>query len=203
MTIISTMMLYDLPLERALDAGNIKKTTEEEIRTTVTLPQPIRIALSALKEERNEPMKYIISQVITHGHSILQHKHSDSLESIRLARKELAYPKMQPIRNFLHETKFTVDGMARPVQRTITLPTKTLHPLKEKAITLSIEQSSMIRLCIFFSFATSYSIDKEIVKSAKHEINVFQDRLIELMVLYPGLAQIDRDYHEMCTISKK
>ena len=188
--------LYESTLEEAIVRGKDKSDDEEEKRTTVNLPQITRIAFAKLKSQYDLPFSYIIQRTVTHGLSALQHEHKDKLKFIREAREALLFPKMRKIRNFMYELTVSVDGMEQVKRQTINIRKGIFAAIQENSALLAIEQSSMIRLCIYFSFATSETLFDEIKDVSQFEVKKFNERLEENIVAYDGFRYMEQKWKE-------
>ena len=194
---IDNTMLFNQPLEKILTSHTVQSSSDIEYSSTsVMLPQVIRIALSLLKEKQDLSMRYVIEQAVKQGFSIIQYKYNDLISIVKDARLELDFPVMSPIRNFLYDLKIDVDGVTKSSRRHITIDTNILNGIRDIAHSLNIEQSSMIRLCLYFSFATSYSSSSEVIKASKKEIDSFEQCLTQQLLLLPVLVKADKDYKE-------
>jgi len=135
---------------------------------------------------------------VEHGHSILQHNHWREIKEIGNARKILAFPKVKDIRNFMHEIKTVIDGMEKLQRREVRMHGDTLSSLIEMARIVGIEQSSLIRLCMYYSMTTSKEIHPEMLEVAKKEVLIFKDHLKRRKVLYKGFVHIEKLWKKIC-----
>ena len=184
-----TTNLYEYGIEEILGEGiGITKIKDEKKRTTVVLPQQMRLELKDLKKRFGWSMKDTIDRVVTHGCSILQHGYKSDLKIIEEATTTLRRPELGTIRNFMHELSVSVDGMEKPARFNIEVNSGILSAITNTAQLLRVEQSSMIRLCIYISLATLSDSYTEMKNISLTEIQKFERRIAEIAVTYEGFT---------------
>ena len=190
---------YELDFGEALFNGyeKFEKAEKTILRTSAMIPQMVRIAISNLKADWNNQysQRYITYQLINHGHAILQHKHSKAIKKAGEMRMELKYPKIKRVRNFMYELKTTVDGMDTPARREVRIPKHVVESMGNIAEILSIEQSSLVRLFMYYSLATA-KVFVDMKEGAYREIGVFENYLEESEAIYEGLALAEKRIEE-------
>ena len=185
---------HEYDMEEAIFRGaeGYKKGSEKFQRTSVMMPQIVRMGIESIQDGYNGlSQRYILYQLVEHGHSILQHNHWREIKEISNARKILAFPKVKDIRNFMHEIKTVIDGMEKLQRREVRMHGDTLSSLIEMARIVGIEQSSLIRLCMYYSMTTSKEVHPEMLEVAKKEVAIFKDHLKRRKVLYTGFVHIE------------
>jgi hypothetical protein len=190
---------YEYSMEEAIFRGTegYKKGSEKFQRTSVMMPQIVRIGIESIQDGYNGlSQRYILYQLVEHGHSILQHNHWHEIEEVGKARKSLAFPKVKDIRNFMHEIKTVIDGMEKLQRREVRMQGDTLSSLIEMSRIVGIEQSSLIRLCMYYSITTSKEIHPEMLEVAETEVAIFKDHLKRRKVLYIGFVHIEELWEE-------
>ena len=184
--------VYDMNIESVITKriGIIKKERhmpnnekEEVLRTTLTLPQLIRIVITNMKEENLELNWQEMTRIIAeHGFSIMEHRYSKMLNDIGKLRGELKYPKIKRVRKFLHDTKINVDRVDDPGRKGINIRRKLHAGIITMADSLGVEFSSLIRLCIYHSLSTSCMLPEEVISESKYQIERFRYDLLETKV---------------------
>ena len=184
--------VYDMDIESVITKRieSIKKERympnnekEEILRTTVTLPQLIRIVMTNMKEENLElNWQEMTRIVVEHGFSIMEHRYGRMLSDIGKLRGELKYPEIKRVRNFLHDTKINVDRVDSPGRKGINVRKKLHGGIATMADRLAIEFSSLIRLCIYHSLSTSRILPEEVINESKDQIERFRYDLLEAKV---------------------
>ena len=86
--------------------------------------------------------------------------------------------------------------MEKPVKRYIHVMDGILASIRELSGIVSIEQSSFIRICIFYSLSTSEKINEEVKEKAKSEIMVFERRVDDNIILYKNLKIAEKERRE-------
>jgi hypothetical protein len=179
---------YTLSYEDAIFAGyeHYKKVEEKLKRTTIMMPQTIRIEIGLLRSKWDYSQRYLIYQLIYHGHSILEHLHIKDIREIESIRVSMGQPKIQRIRDFLYNMSTTVNGLDYPKQREVRVIPKIQASLGTISDALNIEQSSLMRLCAYYSFVSYPDLSFEILEIAQKEIAKFNRYVEETAVLYEG-----------------
>lgn len=174
-------------------AEGYKKGIEKLTRTSVMMPQVVRMGIEAVQSGFNGlSQRYILYQMVEHGHSILQHNHQREIKVISKAREALSFPKMKDIRNFMYEIKATIDGMQTPQRREVRIQEGTLSSIIEISRIVGIEQSSLIRLCMYYSMTTATKLHPEMREAAEKEVGVFKNHLKRRKVMYKGFVHIEK-----------
>lgn len=187
-------MLYEKRIEDVLEDERYKSIEDEKLKpTTVFMPQLMRLGLSELREKHGVSIKYLIERVVRHGHSIIQHEFLDGINTIKNAKTELKYATLRPFRNF-NEFKVDIDGMERPIKRFIQIREGIISSIRELSEVLGIEQSSFIRLCIYYSLETSNELHKEVLDIASKETQIFRERLEQNLYIYVGIVQLEKGW---------
>ena len=184
-------MLYEKRIEDVLNewhSSDVKLAS-----TTVFMPEVMRLGLSELKEKHNVSIKFLVERVVAHGHSIIQHKYSDDIKVIEKGKSELRYAEVRPFRNF-NELRVSIDGMERPVKKYIHVIEGVLASIREIMGIVGIEQSSFIRICIFYSLSTSEEINKEVIEKSKSEVKVFEKRIKQNIFVYKILRNGEKEW---------
>lgn len=179
---------YELSYEEAVFAGfeDYKKGEEKLKRTTIMMPQTMRIEVEQLKAVWDYPQRYLIYQLVYHGHSILEHRYKSEIQSIKKLRDALGHPKIGRICDFIYDMRTTINGLSKPKQREIRVPPKILSSLIDMSSAIGVEQSSLMRLCSYYSIITYPSLSLEIQRTAIKEIAKFGRYVEESEVLYEG-----------------
>lgn len=190
---------YEYDMEEAIFRGaeGYKKGVSKLERTSVMMPQIVRIGIDSIQDGyEGLSQRYILHQMVEHGHSLLQHNHWQEIKEIANARKLLRFPKVKDIRNFMTEIKTVVDGMEKPQRREIRMKEETLASLGTMSKVLGIEQSSLIRLCLYYSMSTSEKIHPEMREVAHKEVAMFLNYLKRRKVMYKGFVHIEELWAE-------
>jgi len=179
---------YELSYEEAVFAGfeQYKKAEEKLKRTTIMMPQTMRIEIEQLKAVWDYPQRYLIYQLVYHGHSILEHQYKREIRAIKTLRDALGHPKIGRICDFIYDMRTTINGLSKPKQREIRVTAKILASLVEMSSALGIEQSSLMRLCAYYSIVTYPNLSLNIQEIALKEIAKFGRYVEESEVLYEG-----------------
>lgn len=189
-------MLYEKRIEDVLEDERYRSIEDEKLKpTTVFMPQIMRLGLSELKEKHGVSIKYLIERVVRHGHSIIQHEFLDGINTIKKAKIDLRYAKLRALRNF-NELRVDIDGMERPIKRFIQIREGIIVSIRELSEVLGIEQSSFIRLCIYFSLGTSEEVHKEVLDIASRETQIFRERIEEILYFYNGIVQLEEGWRK-------
>ena len=156
---------------------------EETIQTTIMLPQLVRMVLGDMKEKYPGLNWQELTRIlIEHGFSMIEHRYGRIIKEIGEMRKELTYPQIRRVRNFLMDTKVNIDGVEKPARKGISIR-KNLHSgINTVAEKLGIEFSSMIRLCIYHSLSTSSELPLEVLNESRKEIEKFKYDLLEAKI---------------------
>jgi len=193
---VITEMLYEKKIEEILAVKETKETENEQLKaTTLFLPQILRLGLAELKEKKRTSLQKVTKSVIEHGHSIIQKKHSETIREIAEIKSQIRFASLKPLRNF-NETKITIDAMESPMKRYIKLSERILASIRELSGILSIEQSSFIRLCMFYSLNTSENLNEEIKEISRTEIRSFEERLEEIRFLYQMMKEAEEKWNK-------
>ncbi len=193
-------MLYEESLSTILTTKNWKKVNEQEKkRTTVHLPQWLRLSLSELKELYNLSWAELTSRMIEHGFSIIQHKYSEQIAAIGEYRKKFRFAKIQVIRNFFTDFSVTVDGLDKPKNKPVTISKNIYSGIGEIGEKLGIDLSSMIRLCLYHSLIEMddmVTIPVEMRSHARSEVDKFELTIVEREHVMGKLAEADDGWEE-------
>ncbi|MCD6139250.1 MAG: hypothetical protein J7J91_11915, partial [Deltaproteobacteria bacterium] len=134
--------------------------------------------------------------LIEHGFSIIEHRYGKVIREIGELKKELMYPEIRRIRNFLMDTKVNVDGIEKPARKGISIR-KGLHSgINTVAEKLGIEFSSMIRLCIYHSLTTSSELPSEVLNESEQQIEKFKRDLLEIRSVLMGFKRDEDIWRE-------
>lgn len=179
---------YKLSYEEAIFAGyeRYKKSEEKLKRTIIMMPQTMRIEIGLLRSKWDYSQRYLIYQLIYHGHSILEHLHSQDIREIGSLRNSMGQPKIQRIKDFIYNMRTTVNGLESPKQREVRAMPAILSSFGDISDVLSISQSSLMRLCAYYSITTYPDLSLEILETAHKEIAKFNRYVEETVVLYEG-----------------
>ena len=179
---------YELSYEEAIFAGyeEYKKAEEKLRRTTIMMPQTMRIEIEQLKAVWDYPQRYLIYQLVYHGHSILEHHYKREIRAITKLRDALGHPKIGRICDFIYDMRTTINGLSKPKQREVRVTPKILSSLIEMSSALGIEQSSLMRLCAYYSIVTYPDLSLKIQETGSKEIAKFGRYVEESEVLYEG-----------------
>ena len=186
-------MLYEKKIEDILNewhSSDVKLAS-----TTVFMPEVMRLGLSELKEKHNVSMKFLVERVVAHGHSIIQHKYLDDIKIIEKGKSELRYAEVRSFRNF-NDLRVSIDGMERPVKKYIHVIEGVLASIREIMGIVGVEQSSFIRVCIFYSLSTSEEINREVIEKSKNEVKVFEKRVKQNIFVYKILRNGEKEWKE-------
>jgi len=190
-------MLYEENLSTILTTKNWKKVNEQEKkRTTVHLPQWLRLSLSELKELYNLSWAELTSRMIEYGFSIIQHKYSEQIAAIGEYRKKFRFAKIQVIRNFFTDFSVTVDGLDKPKNKPVTISKNIYSGIGEIGEKLGIDLSSMIRLCLYHSLIETNDIPAEMRSHARSEVDEFERTIVEREHVMEKLAEADDRWEE-------
>ena len=185
---------YEYSMEEAIYRGaeGYKKGISSLARTSVVMPQIVRIGMDSIQDGFDSlSQRYILHQMVEHGHSLLQHNHWKEIKEIAEARQLLRFPKVHDLRNFMSEIRAVVDGLKKPQRREIRMREETLSSLGVISKELSIEQSSLIRLCLYYSMSTAVELHPEMREVAVEEVAKFVDYLKRRKVIYQGFVHIE------------
>lgn len=190
---------WELDYEQAMEQGHEQyKTEEKELkRTTMMMPITMRIEVELLKGRWNYSQKYLSFQLVHHGHAILQHKHKTAIAELRALKSRMGHPRIGRVKNWLYTMRTTVNGLKDPSQRAIFMPKYMVESLSDIASTLSTEQSSLIRLCMYYSFVTCNGLSHEILTVAHEEISKFEQYLLETNAIFYGFEVAEQRYNEL------
>lgn len=190
---------FEYSMEEAIFRGaeGYKNGDDKLERTSVMMPQIVRMGIESIQGSYNGlSQRYLLYQIVEHGHSILQHNHWQEIKEIGKARKVLGFPKVKDIRNFMHEIKAVIDGMEKLQRREVRVRAEVLSSLGEMSRIVGIEQSSLMRLCMYYSMTTAKEIHLEMRKVAESEVAIFKDYLKRRKVLYKGFVHIEKLWSE-------
>jgi hypothetical protein len=200
------ILWYNLSMEEAIELGaeeyEQKNKKEELKRISVHLPQILRMGVASVQDNYDLSQRYILYRVIQHGFSILQKRYSGNIKEIETARKALRFPKVQDIRNFMYEITTTIDGGNLPgtkeriKRREVYLNPNIVSALSKTGETIGIERASLIRVCMYQSFATSKNVHSELQKIANKELAVFDLHMRRRKVMYKGFVVIEELWDE-------
>ena len=192
---------FDLSMEEAMEQGaeeyEQKNKKEELKRISVHLPQILRMGVAGVQDSFDLSQRYILYRLIQHGFSILQTRYNGDIKEIETARKALRFPKVQDIRNFMYEITTTIDGGNLPgtkeriKRREVYLNPNIVNALSKTGETIGVERASLIRVCMYQSFATGKNINHELQKIAHKELNVFDMHMRRRKVMYKGFVVIE------------
>lgn len=179
---------YKLSYEEAILAGyeRYKKAEEKLRRTTIMMPQTMRIEIGLLRSKWDYSQRYLTYQLVYHGHSILEHLHIKDIHEITLIRTSIGQPRIQRIRDFIYNMRTTVNGLDYPKQREVRVMPRILASFSDISEALGIEQSSLMRLCAYYSIISYPDLSSEIQETAQKEIAKFNRYVEETAVLYEG-----------------
>ena len=179
---------YKLSFEEAILAGYeyYRKVEGKLLRTSIMMPQTMRIELELFRTRWNHPQRYLIYQLVYHGHSILEHLHTKDIQEITSIRNSMGQPKIQRIKDFIYNMRTTVNGLASPKQREVRAMPAILSSLGDISAALSIEKSSLMRVCAYYSIISYPDLSIEILETARKEIAKFNRYVEETAVLYEG-----------------
>lgn len=174
-----------------------KSEREETIQTTIMLPQLVRMVIGDIKEKYPDLNWQELTRIlIEHGFSIIEHRYGKVIREIGELKKELMYPEIRRIRNFLMDTKVNVDGIEKPARKGISIR-KGLHSgINTVAEKLGIEFSSMIRLCIYHSLTTSSELPSEVLNESEQQIEKFKRDLLEIRSVLMGFKRDEDIWRE-------
>jgi hypothetical protein len=192
---------YEYGMEEAILRGAEGYTKGEEKfeRTSVMMPQIVRMGIESIQGSYDGlSQRYILYQIVEHGHSILQNKHWKEIKEIGKARKALSFPKVKDIRNFMHEIKTVIDGLEKPQRREIRMRGETLSSIGEMSRIVGVERSSLIRLCMYYSMTTAKELHPEMRGIAEKEVAIFAEHLKRRKVMYKGFVHIEKLWEEDC-----
>ena len=106
------------------------------------------------------------------------------------------YPEIRRIRNFLMDTKVNIDGVEKPARKGISIR-KGLHSgINTVAEKLGIEFSSMVRLCVYYSLATSSKLPSEVLNESEQQIEKFERDLLEIRAVLIGFKNDENIWRE-------
>ena len=186
-------MKYDESIDSILEEPKICFMSNEIKHTTIVLPQLMRIAIADL-HQRHFKLSFmeVGRRIIEHGLSILQHKHYEAIEAIKDIKIKLRYPKVKRLRNYMTDSKTKIDGMEKPAKRSIGVRYELYAAIEGISSTLNIELSSFIRLCIYYSLATSNDLPSEVTLVAIKEIESFEYDIRENKVVLRGFEYSEK-----------
>jgi hypothetical protein len=194
------MKWYELDYVDALRLGYERYKQEETtfIRTTAMIPQTMRIEIEQIGTRWNYTQRYIIFQLVYHGHAKLQHNSNDIIKEIEQRKSTMGHPKIGRVRDFLYDMHTTINGLKNPKQRAIFTTGAISSSLAKMANVLGIERASLIRLCMYYSIITLEDAAPEILTVAKQEIRKFEEYIEETEILYDGLILAETKWATMC-----
>ena len=173
-----------------------KIPTDELKKTTVTLPQLMRIALQDIRERHKLSWQEVSRRTIEHGFSLLEHKYNKIIVEIYEKRRELRYPEVRKIRNYMVDAKVTIDGLEKVARKGVNVRSNIFGGISNMAEKLSLEVSSMLRLCIYYSLVTSDELPDEVINEAKKQIENFKFELLWTNVVLMGYVVSEKLWQE-------
>ena len=179
---------YTLDYVDALRLGyeQYKKKEASFLRTTVMIPQTMRIEIEQIGTRWNYSQRFIIFQLVYLGHAKLQHDNRDAIKKLQSQKSDMKHPKIGRIRDFLYDMRTVIDELSKPKQRTVLMTEPTSASLGAMGETLGVERASLIRLCMYYSLITLEDAASEIVLVAKREIQKAQKYITESQAIYEG-----------------
>jgi len=189
-------MLYEEKLNTILSRNWKKGNEQEKKRTTVHLPQWLRLSLSELKELYNLSWAELTSRMIEHGFSIIQHRYNEQITAIGKYRKKFRFAKIETIRNFFTDFSVSVDGLEKPKNRPVAVNKNIYSGIGEIGEKLGIDLSSMIRLCLYHSLIETDDIPAEMKNHAQSEVDKFERTIVEREHVMGKLVEADDGWEE-------
>ena len=119
----------------------------------------------------------------------------NTFKVIEKGKSELRYAEVRPFRNF-NDLRVSIDGMERPVKKYIHVIDGVLASIREIMGIVGVEQSSFIRVCIFYSLSTSEEINREVIEKSKSEVKVFEKRIKQNIFVYQILRNGEKEWKE-------
>ena len=190
-------MKYEESIDVILEEPKTYFTSDELKRTTVVLPQLMRLAIADL-HQRHFKLSFmeVGRRIIEHGLSILQHKHINAINEIKHLKIKLHYPKVRKVRNYMTDSKSKIDGMEKPAKRSIAVRYELYAAIEGISSTLNIELSSLIRICIYYSLVTSEELPSEVILVASKEKESFEYELRQSKVVLQGFEYSEKLWEE-------
>ena len=186
-------MKYEESIDGVLDEQKTYFGPNEIRRTTMVLPQLMRLAIDDLHQRHPElSFMEVGRRIIEHGLSILQHKHYEAINDIKDMKAKLRYPKVKRLRNYMTDSKTKIDGMEKPAKRSIGVRNELYAAIEGISSTLNIELSSFMRLCIYYSLSTSEKLPSEVTLVAIKEKESFEYDIREIKVVLQGFEYSEK-----------
>lgn len=184
-------MLYEESLDKILSDKWQRINETEKKRTSIQLPQWLRIALVELKEIYNLNWSELTNRMIQHGFSIVEHECNEEIKLIGKYRKSLRFAKLEIIRNFFTDFSVSVDGLDKTKNKSFAVKKNVFSGIVETGEKLGIDMSSMIRLCFYHSILRTDKIPVEITHYALIETEKFKRKIKERSVVMKALIKVN------------
>jgi len=189
-------MLYTESLDGILSKNWKKVKEENKKRTTIQLPQWLRISLSELREIYNLSWSELTNRMIQHGFSIIENGYREEIRDIGKYRKTLRFAKLELIRNFFTDFSVNVNGLDKSKNKPIALDKNIYSGIVETGEKLGIDVSSMVRLCFYYSIIRTGNIPIEITNYALTETEKFERKLKERKAVMEKLIEVNENWGE-------
>ena len=196
------MKLYEYPidilLKEEIGIKEAKRSIKEKSTrpTSINLPQTIRMEADKLSRKHGIPIKWVLERMVVHGLSDIQSTHKDDLKEIEELFEEIESPNMKVVRNYLYDQLTTINGMNKPKKVQLILQDEIFGAVSKIGRFLRIEQSSIIRVCMYIALSTLKEGHPETLDAALRKEDEFNERIREIKITYRGFKKMEDEYLE-------
>ena len=182
------MKIYEETIEDVMERGLIRKANKDEEATTMmVISDEIRLGILQLKNK--QAVQWTIEQIAIHGFSCIEHGYSHQVNEIGELQLELSYAKSKLIKEYTSGTKVSLDSIRKKRKQGIKIRRNILNGMSRYADVLSLDKSTVFRICMYFSFVTSRSIASDIKEKAKIEKKNFEEQIEDMFHIFSVLKK--------------
>lgn len=188
----------DIILEERIGIREAKRNIKEKSTrpTSINLSQTIRMEADKLSRKYGVPIKWVLERLVVHGLSNIQSTYKDDIKEIDDLFVKIEDANMRVVRNYLYDQLTTINGLNKPKKVQLVLQEEIFGAISKIGRLLRIEQSSVIRVCMYLALSTLRDGHPETLDAALRKENEFKERVKEIKITYRGFKKMEEEYLE-------
>ena len=184
------MYIYEKTIEDVMENGLVRKANkDEQSGTMMIISDEIERGITQLKNDQSA--QWTIEQIAIHGLSCMEHECKKEIKEIEKLQLKLSYAKSPLIREWTSNTKVSMDSIRKKKKQSVRVRGGILSAFGRYAKSLSIDNSAIFRICMYFSFTTSQTIAEDVRGKAELEKGNFIDRIKDMWKVFDALEILE------------
>ena len=170
------------------------RSTDDVVKTTIHIPLWIRVSVARLHIEKGVSEGKLYTAIINHGASIIRDKYGAQIQGMEETRYKLLRSDNEFIKTLIGDFQISVNGVhGKNDRRTIRIPVWCKDYLGVVGSALRMEFPSIIRLAMYLSFQSCYTLTNKETGLCDESIVKFEQKFNGFEAVCNALVPIAED----------